>query len=195
MSDFESVRPPREFHRVLIVEDDVPLRAAMVRALRAPGRTIEEASTCAAALAVLEKEPVFDLLLLDVRLPDGSGVTIAERAVAHYPLPKIIALSGEATAPEAFKLAHLGVVRFLAKPFALAELLAAIENERLDQERLAPIVRACVGRADLRDVQDGVRRTMVAEALAQSNGNRSEAAKLLRVTRQAIQKIIRNDDD
>jgi len=193
MSDVEGVRAPREFRRVLIVEDDAPLRAAMVRALRAPARKIDEASTCLAAIDAI-KSGSFDLVLVDIRLPDGSGVAIAEEAVKQYPLPRIVTLSGEATAREAFKLAQLGVVRFLAKPFTLDELIAIIESDRLEQERLAPIVRACVGQADLRDVQDDVRRTMVAEALAISKGNRSAAAKLLHVTRQAIQKIIRSNE-
>ena len=170
----------------------------MVRALRAPTRTIREASTCLAAIDALHvasaADQGFDLVLLDIRLPDGSGVTIAEEATKQHPLPRIVALSGEATAQEAFKLAELGIVRFLAKPFTLDDLIAIIESDRLEQERLAPIVRACVGQADLRDIQDDVRRSMVAEALARSKGNRSAAAKLLRVTRQAIQKFIRRND-
>ncbi len=180
----------RAVERVLIVEDDVPLRLAIARALRAPGRTIEETSTCQAALASLPRG--FDLVLLDVRLPDGSGVRVAEAAVECQPLPLIVVLSGEATPQEAFKLAQLGVVRFLSKPFSLEDLMSAIALVHMAQVRLAPIVRACVGQSDMRDVADSVRRTMVREALAISRGNRSEAAKLLRVTRQAIQKIMPN---
>lgn len=179
----------RDVGRVLVVEDDVLLRSAVVRALRAPGRTIEEASTCAAAIDALKRG--FDLVLLDVRLPDGSGVGVAEIAVEQRPLPLIVVLSGEATPQEAFKLAQLGVVRFLSKPFSLEDLLATIKLVHVAQSRLAPIVRAYVGRENMRDVQENVRRTMVEEALAITHGNRSAAAKLLRVTRQAIQKFIR----
>ena len=181
----------REVRRVLLVEDDVALRSAVARALRATGKEIEEAKTCAEALAALERG--FDLVLLDVRLPDGSGVRVAEKAAAMTPAPLIVVSSGEASAQEAFTLAQLGVVQFVSKPFSLDELIAAIDLVQTARVELAPIVRAYVGKADLRMVQDDVRRAMVRQALALSNGNRSAAAKLLRVTRQAIQKFLRHD--
>jgi DNA-binding NtrC family response regulator len=159
------------------------------RALRSSGKTIEEVSTCKDALAILPDG--FDLVLLDVRLPDGSGVSVAESAAAMTPSPLIVVLSGEASAQEAFALAQLGVVQFLSKPFSLDELTAAIDLVHTARVQLAPLVRAAVGQADLRDVQDDVRRAMVEQALALSNGNRSDAAKLLRITRQAIQKFLR----
>jgi len=179
----------REVLRVLIVEDDASLRRAIVRAMRSTGRELDEASTCEGGLALLANEP--DLLLLDVRLPDGSGVTVAQAAAALRPAPLVVVLSGEATPQEAFQLAQLGAIQFLAKPFSLDELLAAIELVHTARVQLAPMVRACVGSADLRDVQDDVRRTMVEQALALAKGNRTMAAKLLRVSRQAIQKFIR----
>jgi len=109
------------------------------------------------------------------------------------PAPLIVVSSGEASAQEAFTLAQLGVVQFVSKPFSLDELMAAIDLVHTARVELAPIVRAYVGKADLRMVQDDVRRAMVQQALALSNGNRSAAAKLLRVTRQAIQKFLRHD--
>jgi len=150
---------------------------------------IEQASSCAAALQALEHS--FDLLLLDVRLPDGSSVNIAEVAAAKSPSPLIVVFSGEASAEEAFKLAQLGAMRFLSKPFSLDELLAAIQMVQVTRMKIEPLVRPYVGSADLRDVQDHVRRAMVEQALALTNGNRTAAARLLRVTRQAIQKFIR----
>jgi DNA-binding NtrC family response regulator len=173
------------------VEDDVALRSAVARALRLTGRELEEAPTCEAALKALPRG--FDLVLLDVRLPDGSGVTVAEKAAAMTPAPLIVVSSGEASAQEAFTLGQLGVVQFVSKPFSLDELMAAIDLVHTARVELAPIVRAYVGKADLRMVQDDVRRAMVQQALALSNGNRSAAAKLLRVTRQAIQKFLRHD--
>ena len=180
----------RELLRVLLVEDDVSLRSAIARALRSTGRVIEETASCAEALAALEHGP--DLVLLDVRLPDGSGVQVARAASELRRSPLIVVLSGEASAQEAFALAQLGAIQFLSKPFSLDELLAAIELVQTARVELAPLVRACVGTTDLHDVQRDVRRAMVEQALALSKGNRTVAAKLLRVTRQAIQKIIRS---
>ncbi len=179
----------REIRRVLLVDDDEALRSAVARALRSNGRTIEAVGTVGAAIEALERG--FDLVLLDVRLPDGSGVRVAEAASSMQPSPLIVVVSGEASAPEAFTLAQLGVVQFVTKPFSLDELVAAIDLVHHARVKLAPIVRSYVGHADLRDVQDNVRRAMVEQALALANGNRSVAAKLLRVTRQAIQKYVR----
>jgi len=179
----------RTVRRVLVVEDDATLRSAVCRALRASGRVIEEASNCAEAFEALKRG--YDLLLLDVRLPDGSGVRVAEAAAATSPSPFIVVVSGEASPEEAFRLAQLGAILFLSKPFSLDELRAAIELVHVARVKLEPIVRAYVGKANLRDVQEDVRRAMVEQALALANGNRTVAARLLRVTRQALQKIIR----
>lgn len=179
----------REIRRVLLVDDDEALRSAVARGLRTAGRTIDAVGTCREALAALEHG--YDLVLLDVRLPDGSGVQVAEAAETMQPSPLIVVVSGEASAQEAFKLAQLGVLQFVSKPFSLDELVAAIDLVHHARVELAPIVRSYVGHADLRDVQDNVRRAMVEQALALANGNRSVAAKLLRVTRQAIQKYVR----
>ena len=179
----------RDVQRVLVVEDNETLRSAVCRALRTDERVIEEASTCAEAIAALKHG--CDLLLLDVRLPDGSGVRVAEAAATTSPSPLIVVVSGEASAEEAFRLAQLGAVQFLSKPFSLDELLAAVELVRVARVKLEPIVRSYVGKRDLRDVQEDVRRAMVEQALALAKGNRTVAARLLRVTRQAIQKIIR----
>ncbi len=182
----EAARPVQ---RVLVVEDDATLRSAVCRALRSGGRVIDEASTCAEAFEALKQG--WDLLLLDVRLPDGSGVRVAEAAAATSPSPFIVVVSGEASAEEAFRLAQLGAMQFLSKPFSLDELLAAIELVRVARVELEPIVRSYVGKADLREVEEDVRRAMVEQALALAKGNRTVAARLLRVTRQALQKIIR----
>ncbi|HEX7604567.1 MAG TPA: response regulator [Polyangiaceae bacterium] len=179
----------RHIHRILLVEDDQALRASIRRGLRSTGHEIVEADTLASALALLPTG--FDLVLLDVRLPDGSGAELAAVASRMLPAPLVVVLSGEATAQEAFTLAQVGVVQFMPKPFSIRELLLAIEHAAASDLHFEPIVKTYVGRQDLRDVQDGVRSTMVNEALAMSGGNKTDAAKLLRVTRQAVQKFMR----
>ncbi|HSQ66806.1 MAG TPA: response regulator [Polyangiaceae bacterium] len=86
------VEATRTVRRVLVVEDDAALRSAVCRALRSGERVIEEASTCAEAFEALKHG--CDLLLLDVRLPDGSGVRVAEAAAAASPSPLIVVVSG-----------------------------------------------------------------------------------------------------
>ncbi len=180
----------RDVQRVLLVEDDAKLRRAIRRSIRSDARVIVEVSSCKAALAALEGSS-FDMVLLDVHLPDGSGLQVADAAAACSPVPLIVVLSGDASAGEAFRLAQLGAIHYLPKPFSVEQLHAAMELAHDTRVKLEPIVRSYVGKAKLYEVQDSVRRAMVDQALAITKGNRSAAARLLRVTRQAIQKFIR----
>lgn len=161
----------------------------MRQVLVASGREIVEAGSVASALELLPSG--FDLVLLDIGLPDGSGVDVAAAASKWLPAPLIIVLSGEATPQEAFALAQFGVVRFLSKPCSPRKLMLAVEHVTRANVNYEALLKTSVGRRDLREVQETVRRTMVREALAITGGNRSEAAKLLRVTRQAVQKFVR----
>jgi FixJ family two-component response regulator len=66
--------------------------------------------------------PPLDLVIADVRLPDGQGHQVLRAAMALSPIPVLVAISGKASASEAFSLARSGAVAFLEKPFGLAEL-------------------------------------------------------------------------
>jgi DNA-binding NtrC family response regulator len=180
---------PTTLGRVLIVEDNGPLRAAITRAVCQLGAVVMEAGTAREAIELLRESP--DLVIADVRLPDGSILTVLEATRNLSPEPLKIGISGRASAEEAFQLAQLGVRAYLKKPFSLQDLKAAIERVRTEAPRLDPLVRASVGRVSLRDVTNRVRDVMIEEALARSNGSRTAAARLLDVTRQAVQQLAR----
>ena len=175
--------------RVLIVEDDDALRAAIARSVRQLGAFAIEASTARAAIARLRDAP--DLVIADVCLPDGSSLSVFAATRRMSPEPLKIGISGQASAEQAFELAQLGVRAFLSKPFSLRELRAAIERVRTEVPQLDPLVRASVGRVSMRDVTARVRDVMVEEALSRADGSRSAAARLLDVTRQAVQQLAR----
>jgi DNA-binding NtrC family response regulator len=137
----------------------------------------------------LEGHP--DVVLVDVWLPDGSGQRVIERAVRLRPAPAVIAMSGHASAEEAFELARAGARRYLAKPIALEDLMRSIDEALADRPDLSPMVAAHVGHTPLREVIDQVRDTMFEEALARKGGSRTGAAKVLGVTRQAVQQVAR----
>jgi DNA-binding response OmpR family regulator len=74
--------------KLLVVEDDPPLQAALLRLLAQWGYATEQASTAAEALAWLERE-LFDLVLLDLGLPDRDGLSLCRqlrRLPCHQPL-------------------------------------------------------------------------------------------------------------
>lgn len=116
----EGVRRLRGVSRALVVEDDPGIRRAIVRMLVNFGVSVEQASSVKQAAGMLV--PPLDLVLADVRLPDGSGHSVIAAALRLTPVPVLVAISGVASASEAFDLARAGAVAFLVKPFGLNEL-------------------------------------------------------------------------
>lgn len=176
--------------RVLIVEDDDALRTALVRLFFRTGVETLEARTATRACELL-REVRSELIVTDVRLQDSTAFELLDAVRDLSPVPVVIAISGKASPDEAFQLAQKGVRGYLAKPFSLNALREAVETAFDQGPDLEPAIAAAVGRVPLRRVQSDVRRVMVKEALARAEGNRSAAARLLQVTRQAIQQSLR----
>jgi len=107
-------------NRALVVEDDPVLRRSLVRGIRRWGLETLEAHDVRSARRMLRCEP--DLVVTDVRLPDGTGHEVARRASRMHTPPLVVAMSGEATAAEAFELGRASVRLYLEKPFTLEEL-------------------------------------------------------------------------
>lgn len=122
-----------QFGRALVVEDDPLLRRALVRGLRARGIDALEAENVVGAERLLRCEP--DLVLTDVKLPDGSGHDVARRAAALCPPPLVVAMSAEATPAEAFRLAELSVRMYMPKPFTVDELEARLAETIAEDTR------------------------------------------------------------
>jgi DNA-binding NtrC family response regulator len=175
---------------MLIVEHDTVLRGTVVREAEARwGIAASAAATMGEALARLAEKP--DLVVFALRLPDGSGLAIADQANSHSPVPRLIAMVDHASADEALALGRRGVRYFLSKPISLDELRAAVQRSIMPPP-LGALAAGCVGVHSLHDVIAGVRQAMVERALARANGNRTMAAEMLGVTRQAVQQMIRD---
>lgn len=175
--------------RVLIVEDHAPLRQAIARAARTWGAEVFEAGTMREGLDLLARQP--DVVIVDVALPDGQAQPIVEDAVRLRPVPAVIAMSGQASPGEAFELAQSGARRYLQKPISLEDLTRSVEAALTDRPEVRHIVAAHVGSTPMRELQKIVRLAMVEQALALAHNSRSGAARLLNLTRQAVQQIVR----
>ena len=131
---------------ILYVEDEAPNRAlfrAAVGRATAPGvreATVLEAPDLAEARRIIGTEPV-DVLLLDVRLPDGNGLDLAREIAAGAaepnPRPDIIILSASVLPNERDAALATGASHFLEKPYVPSELLSLIESslERVFEAR------------------------------------------------------------
>jgi PAS domain S-box-containing protein len=107
---------------VLVVEDEPLIRMTTVDMLQEAGMTVREAGSAAAALAALAAEDI-GLCIVDVGLPDMSGVALAARIRERRPDMPLLFATGHARLPEA---EGLGNVAVLAKPYDEAQLRAAI---------------------------------------------------------------------
>src|SRR5579872_7545078 len=77
---------------VLIIDDEKKLRALLARYIRLEGHTVLEAETLKAATKLLDRGEV-DVVLCDVKLPDGNGVGFVKEARAKYPALETIVLT------------------------------------------------------------------------------------------------------
>lgn len=175
--------------RILIVEDNASLREALESALG--GRVTVESCANVQQAAVKLRALQPDVVLLDFDLPDGSALDVIRLAVERGPVPAFVAMSGVANAEQAFCLAQLGVRSYLPKPVTLAQVEQAIERAVDTGPDVTPHVRAAVGKVPLKDFERVVRETMLTEALARSDGSRRGAARLLDVSRQLLQHMLR----
>lgn len=114
---------------ILVVDDDVALRAMLERALTRAGHTVTLAVNGADALRILETSS-FDLVLTDLVMPDVEGLQLLRDLRKKPSPPPVIAMSGGARGSATYlELASgLGAAEILAKPFTPQILIATIER-------------------------------------------------------------------
>ncbi|MEO8888222.1 MAG: response regulator [Jatrophihabitantaceae bacterium] len=110
--------------RVLIVEDERPLLRALAMNVTARGYDVTEADTGAKALAAAATGE-HDVILLDLGLPDVSGLEVI-RAVRAYASTPIIVLSARTGSGDKVAALDLGADDYVTKPFSIDELLARL---------------------------------------------------------------------
>jgi DNA-binding response OmpR family regulator len=111
--------------RILLVDDEAELVELVRRALELDGHRVQVARTAKQADAALE-EGSFDVVVLDLGLPDGSGLEVCRRArAAQVPTP-VLVLTAQTAVEQRVESLDTGADDFLGKPFALAELKARV---------------------------------------------------------------------
>ena len=114
---------------ILLVEDDTALREGLVTALQSDTVAVHAAADLASARRIL-REHSFDLLLLDVNLPDGSGIDLCREVTAVQDIPVIFLTVRDAEIDEVTAF-RAGACDYIKKPFSLTIL----------QERIAAALR------------------------------------------------------
>lgn len=130
--------------RILIVDDDTSLAENVAEILEALPVQTEVTSRAADALARV-KQRRFDLVLVDLRLPDADGTTLVAPIREQSPHTEVVLITGDATVDSAVAAVSMGAFAYVLKPFsppdllevarrALAQVAHGRERERLRQE-------------------------------------------------------------
>lgn len=117
------LKDPRRL-KILIIEDEAKTAAYLVSGLQEAGYTADWAANGIDGLHYAREE-TYDLILLDVMLPEMNGWTVMERLHAHSQTP-VLFLSARGTLEDRLRGLGLGADDYLVKPFSFAELLARI---------------------------------------------------------------------
>jgi two-component system alkaline phosphatase synthesis response regulator PhoP len=113
--------------RLLVVEDEPNVAATLMERLRSAGFPVTRADSLAAARRAVA-DGAFQLALLDVGLPDGSGFELARELRERAPATAIIFLTAHASAEDRIRGLELGADDYIGKPFHFRELLLRIQN-------------------------------------------------------------------
>ena len=148
---------------LLIVDDEANIRSSLAGALGRDGYQVDTAANIAEGRTRLRE--AYDFVLLDVWLPDGSGLDLLAEIRDAAPDTVVIMMSGHATVDAAVKATRLGAFDFLEKPLSLDRLLILLrnaasaralssENRRLPRPWSLPIVgRSSAVQTLLREIE------------------------------------------
>jgi two-component system, NtrC family, response regulator HydG len=125
--------------QILVVDDDKTMRDACHQILARQGFQVEQAASARQGLGLLERRS-FDVILLDLVMPDLDGLDILKKIKTLDADCEVIIITGYGSIPTAVEAMKAGAFHFLSKPFAPDDLRTvitrALENRRLNLENL-----------------------------------------------------------
>jgi DNA-binding response OmpR family regulator len=114
--------------RILVVEDEAHIAAGLKLNLELEGYTVVVARTVRETAGLLVQSNSFDLIILDVMLPDGDGFSLCRKLREAGDYTPVIMLTARNRAEDRVRGLNTGADDYLAKPFELAELLARVHS-------------------------------------------------------------------
>jgi len=129
--------------RVLIVDDDRATSAGMADVVEEWGYEVEAADTVKTGWAAVSKL-VPDVAIVDLKLPDGTGLDLLHKIKENYPDVSVIILTGHATVDSAVKALKVGAEDYVTKPVDLPRLqviLKTIEDKQLMKQEILELRR------------------------------------------------------
>ncbi len=112
---------------VLIVDEDAAIRKACAEIAASMGFVTLVAESLLAARSIMARQSI-DLILLDLKLPSGSGLVLLEEIRGRFPETVVVVMTAFASVNSAVEAMRLGAGDYLTKPFSLEELTAVLER-------------------------------------------------------------------
>jgi DNA-binding NtrC family response regulator len=128
------IKNPGKLKKVLIVDDEEKLRNLLSRIITYEGFEVFQAGDCRTALKKMAENDI-DVVLCDVRLPDGDGVEFTGELKGRYPLSEIILLTAYGNIPDSVKAIKSGAFDYITKGD--------------DNSRIVPLIHRAVEKAEL----------------------------------------------
>lgn len=166
--------------RLLLVDDDEVLRSRLARAFRDRGYAVHEAADASGAMAAVAAGGV-GWAVVDLRLPDGSGLDVVRALHAAAPEAPVVVLTGYGSIATALEAVKLGATHYLTKPANVDDVLAGFA-------RAGAPAAAPVEAPDEVPSLERVEWEHINRVLADSGGNISEAARRLGLHRRSLQR-------
>jgi DNA-binding NtrC family response regulator len=174
--------------QILVVDDEPSILSTLKKAISLEGYGVDVAGGIGIAEERLAKKS-YDVLLLDVALPDGDGLDLLSRVRAANNEVAVIMMSGHATIDAAVRATKLGALDFLEKPLSTDRLLVMLENalRLVRAEAEARELRSAAGYFDellgdsrvMRELREKVLRAARANASVLVTGERGTGKELV----------------
>jgi len=168
---------------ILLVDDDDTLRNRLTRAFASRGYDVYAASGKEDAIAQA-KEAQPERAVLDLKMPETSGIEILRELLRVSPLTQAVILTGYGSITNAVEAMRLGAVHYLSKPADADEILAAFEGEPAAEQRHhePAYTPPSLAEAEWEHIH---------RVLEDCGGNLSEAARLLDIPRRTLQRKLK----
>ena len=177
---------------VLVVDDEPTLRALVAEVLAGLGHHVATAADAPAAMRFLTAR-AFDVVVTDIRLPGGDGLSVFRLARREHPSTEVILMTAYGDVDEAVASIKEGALDYLTKPFELDEITTRIArvNERRAREITAVPSPDGAGPVALLERMRRCERECLLEALGRTGGRKAAAAQLLGISRKSLWKKMR----